>query len=103
MIKFRRQFLDKEKIKGFLNISRKAGYLIIGGETLEDYKKKLFLVLFDKSAGNTTLKIAEKIKNKGIKTIGIESLGELCAIPTCKIVGIKNKNISEIIESLINE
>ncbi|MBO5394379.1 MAG: hypothetical protein J6A28_00545 [Clostridia bacterium] len=95
--------MDREKIKGYLNISRKAGYLIIGGETLEDYKKKLFLVLFDNSAGLSTLKIVDKIKARGIHVVGIESLGDLCAIPTCKIVGIKNKNISEIIESLINE
>ena len=45
MRNFRRQFLEREKIKGYLNISRKAGYLIIGGETLDDYTKKLFLVL----------------------------------------------------------
>ncbi|MBQ8908895.1 MAG: hypothetical protein IJY90_01195 [Clostridia bacterium] len=95
--------MDKEKIKGYLNISRKAGYLIVGGETLDDYKKKLFLVLYDETAGNNTMKIATKLKDRGLKTIAVSNLGELCLISTCKIVGIKNKNISEIIESLINE
>lgn len=95
--------MEREKIKGYLNISRKAGYLIIGGETLEDYKKKLFLVLYDKDAGNTTLKIAAKIESRGIKTLATESLGDLCSIPNCKMLGIKNKNISEIIESLLSE
>lgn len=95
--------MEREKIKGYLNISRKAGYLIIGGETLEDYKKKLFLVLYDKTAANNTLKVVAKLQQRGIKTLEVELLGELCSLPTCKIVGIKNKNISEIIESLVNE
>ena len=95
--------MEKDKIKGYLNISRKAGYLIIGGETLEDYKKKLFLVLYDVNAGNNTLKIVDKLKLKGIDICGVYNLEELCTVSNCKIIGIKNKNISEIIKSLINE
>ena len=95
--------MEKDKIKGFLNISRKAGYLIIGGEKLENYKKKLFLVLYDIKAGNNTLKIVDKLKVKGIDIFGVDNLEELCTISNCKIIGIKNKNISEIIKSLINE
>ena len=95
--------MEKDKIKGFLNISRKAGYLIIGGEKLENYKKKLFLVLYDIKAGNNTLKIVDKLKVKGIDICGVDNLEELCTISNCKIIGIKNKNISEIIKSLINE
>ena len=95
--------MDREKIKGYLNISRKAGYLIIGGETLEDYKKKLYLIIYDKDCGMSTLKIANRLKSDGYTTVSVEGLGELLSLPKCKIVGIKNKNISEIIEKLINE
>ena len=95
--------MEIEKIKGYLNISRKAGYLIVGGETLEDYKKKLFLVLYDKTAAKNTLKVVAKIKERGIKVLEIENLSNLCSIDNCKIIGIKNKNISEIIEKIIVE
>ncbi|MBQ8792710.1 MAG: hypothetical protein IJZ62_03765 [Clostridia bacterium] len=78
--------MEKDKIKGYLNISRKAGYLIIGGETLEDYKKKLFLVLYDVNAGNNTLKIVDKLKLKGIDICGVYNLEELCTISNCKII-----------------
>ena len=95
--------MKREQIKGYLNISRKAGYLIIGGETLEDYKKKIFLALYDGLAANNTLKVVEKLKARGIKTIKVESLGNLVNIQNCKMVGIKNKNISEIIEKILND
>ena len=95
--------MEREKIKGYLNISRKAGYLIIGGETLEDYKKKLFLVLYDKTAANNTLKVVEKIKERGIKTIEVESLGDLISLPTCKIVGIKNKKSLKCLKRFYNK
>jgi len=103
MILSRRQFLESEKIKGYLNISRKAGYLIIGGETLANYKKKLYLILYDRNAGNNTIKIVAKLQEKNIKCYEIEGLSQLISIPNCKIFGIKNKNISEIIESLLNK
>ena len=95
--------MEKEKIKGYLNISRKAGYMIVGGETLENYSKKLYLVLYDKSAAKNTLKVVAKIKEKGIKVVEVENLAQLCSIENCKIIGIKNKNISDIIENIIVE
>ena len=95
--------MEKEKIKGYLNISRKAGYMIVGGEILENYSKKLYLVLYDKSAAKNTLKVVAKIKEKGIKVIEVENLAQLCSIENCKIIGIKNKNISDIIENIIVE
>ena len=95
--------MKEEKIKGYLNISRKAGYLIIGGEKLEDYNKKLYLVLYDTQAANNTLKVVRKIEEKGINAIAVDKLDELSSINNCKIIGIKNKDISEIVEKLIND
>lgn len=95
--------MNIDKIKGYLNIAKKAGYVIIGGEKLENYNKKLYLVIYDKSAQKNTLKIVEKIKDKDIKTIELENLETLININNCKIIGIKNKNLSDIIINLMNE
>ena len=95
--------MNIDKIKGYLNIAKKAGYVIIGGEKLENYNKKLYLVIYDKSAQKNTLKIVEKIKDKDIKIIELENLETLININNCKIIGIKNKNLSDIIINLMNE
>ena len=98
---WRRKSLEKDKLIGYLNICHKAGYLIIGGETLENYNKKLYLVIYDKNSQKNTIKIVEKLKNKQIPCVEVENLGEITKINNCKIVGIKNKNLSEIILGLI--
>ena len=92
--------MEKNKIEGYLNICHKAGYLIIGGENLESYSKKLYLVLFDKTSQKNTLKVVEKLKDK-VETIEVENLSQLSKVENCKIIGIKNKKISEILISLL--
>ena len=98
----RRKLLETNKVQGYLNLAQKAGYIIWGGETLKDYTKKLYLVLFDGQAQKNTQKIVLKIKERGIKTIEIENLGALVNKPNCKIIGIKNKSLSDQIELLLN-
>lgn len=93
--------MEKDKLVGYLNICQKAGYLIIGGETLENYNKKLYLVIYDKNAQKNTMKIVEKLKTRDIPVVEIENLEELTNKKNCKIVGIKNKDLSEIIKNLI--
>jgi len=95
--------LDLNKIKGYINISHKAGYLIIGSDLLKSYDKKLYLVIYDKSAMKNTLKVVEKIKEKNIPTIEVDDLDNLTSIKNCKIIGIKNKNLSSLIEKLFEE
>ncbi len=95
--------MDRTKVKGYLNIAHKAGYLIIGSDNLRGYDKKLYLVLVDSSAGKNSKKIASSFEEKGIKAIEIDNLDELSSIENCKIVGIKNKQLTEkIIEFLEN-
>ncbi len=93
--------MDINKLKGYINISHKAGYLIIGSDNLKSYNKKLYLVLYDKSAQKNTLKIVEKLKEKQIDIIVLENLEELTSIKNCKILGLKNKNLSELIKKLL--
>lgn len=93
--------MEIDKIKGYLNISHKAGYLIAGGEKLKDYNKKLYLVIYDKLAQKNTMKIVDKLKEKSIYVVEVGNLEELVSIKNCKIIGLKNKNLSEIILNLI--
>ncbi len=95
--------MNINKIKDYLNIANKAGYLIIGGEKLENYNKKLYLVLYSTTAQKNTLKLVERLKNKEIKVLQIDNLEELLSIKNCKLLGIKNKGISEIIVDLYNK
>lgn len=94
--------MDRLKIKGYINIAHKAGYLIFNGEKLDGYSKKLYLVLYDHDAGKNTLKIAERLK-ENYQVLPIDNLEELTSVKNCKIVGIKNKNLSEVIQKLIEE
>ena len=95
--------MNNDKLLGYINISHKAGYLIIGSEKLKGYNKKLYLAVYDKSAQKNTLKVVEELKTKNIKVIEVENLEALTKIKNCKIIGIKNKDLSEIIEALLNE
>ncbi len=92
--------MDINKIRGYLNISQKAGYIIWGGDNLKDYTKKLYLVLYNPNCQKSTIKIVEKIKQKDILVVPLENLGILLKRENCKIIGIKNKKMSDIIYSL---
>lgn len=93
--------MDKNKVKNYINIANKAGYLIIGSDKLDNYTQKLYLILLDKTAGKSSQKIANRFQEKGIEIKLVEDLSELCDIKTCKIVGIKNKELSiHILENL---
>lgn len=95
--------MEINKLKGYFNISHKAGYMIVGGEKLDGYTKKLFLVIYDNSAQKNTLKIIEKYKDKNIPIIAVDNLEGLVSIKNCKIIGLKNKNLSEIIYGLLKD
>lgn len=91
--------VDNQKIKGYISIAKKAGYAIIGSEKLENHKKKLYLLLVDREAGKNTIKVADAFGD--VEKITISSLAELVQIQNCKILGIKNKGISEQIIKIL--
>lgn len=93
--------MDKNKLNGYINISRKAGYLIVGSDNLKGYSKKLYLAIYDNSAQKNTMKVVEELKRKNIPVFAVDDLVEITGIKNCKIVGIKNKDLSEIIASLL--
>ena len=102
-MKLGRLFLDKNKLQGYLNIANKAGYGIIGGEKLYNYNKKLYLVIYDNTSEKNTLKVVEKIKQRNIPIFSIDNLQDIVSIKNCKIIGIKNKNLSDIMMQCISD
>ncbi len=90
------------KIQGLISIARKAGFVIIGKEKLATYTKKLYLLLIDKSAGNSLLREMKFLsENRDIPLLEIENLAELVSIENCKVIGLKNKALSESIEKCV--
>ena len=92
--------MDRNKAKDYLGIAAKAGYLIIGSDKLDSYKQKLYLILLDNTAGKSAIKIAERFKTQA-PVLQVEGLGQICGIATCKLLGIKNKGLAEIIEGCL--
>lgn len=92
--------MDKNKAKEYLSIAAKAGYLIIGSDKLKSYKQKLYLILLDEGAGKSSIKIAEKF-NEVAPILQVENLGSLCQISSCKVLGIKNKAMADIIANYL--
>lgn len=84
-----------EKVKNYLGLAKNAGYVIVGSDKLDNYSKKLYLILIDKNAGKNSLKIASKHENNSVNLRFVENLENLINIPHCKIIGIKNKGLSE--------
>ncbi len=85
--------------KGLISIARKAGYVIIGQENLSGYEKKLYLLVLDKSAGKSLEReMTFLATKKNIPLVRVEKLDEILKIDNCKVIGIRNKNLSEEIE-----
>ena len=84
-----------------MGLAQNAGYLIIGSDKLDGYDKKLYLILIDKNAGNSSLKVAKRQQARGVEVHFVDELELLINIKNCKIVGIKNKGISEQIKKFL--
>ena len=93
--------MQREKIKQLISISKKAGAVVIGGDNLLKQKIRISLLLIDKTASKSSLKILEKIicENK----ISVDDLQDLTNINNCKLIGITDKGLSEQILKKINE
>lgn len=92
-----------EKIKNYLGLARNGGYLVIGSDKLDGYDKKLFLILIDKTAGKSSQKIAQRHLQNNTEVLEVENLENLISIENCKIVGLKNKGLSDEIKKLVKE
>ena len=96
--------MNREKAKSYLGICRKAGYLIIGADTLKNYNKKMYLLLIDSNVSKNLQKVIDKFLEKNIPCLIVEKLNELVEIENCKIVGVKNNGLAvEITKNLRGE
>lgn len=92
------------KIKGLVNISNKAGYVIIGADNLKKYNKKLYLILYSNDSGKTIQKVITNKKtltNCEIIEIDAQEFSKIVSIDDCKIVGFKNLGLSKEIIKVI--
>lgn len=103
-IKSRVKFLNRAKIKDYLGICNKAGYLIIGADNLKKYSKKLYLLLVDELVSKNLQKVMNKFENTEVQTCLVSNLSELVEIENCKMVGIKNHGLAqEILKNIRGE
>ena len=90
------------KLNGLISIAKKAGFVVVGGENLIGYGKKLYLLLMDKNAGNSLRREMNFLaNNKKIPLQECENLADIVSIENCKAIGIKNKAMSENIEKCL--
>lgn len=92
------------KLKGLIGIANKAGYVIFGADNLKNYTKKLYLLVKAKETGNSITKIVNNLKNeRSVDFVEIENqkLCEITNSQNCKLIGIKNKGLSEEILKVI--
>ena len=91
-----------DKLGGLISIARKAGFCIIGQDKLKNYDKKLYIILISKTAGNSLEReMTFLAKEKNIPLLWMEELDNLTGINNCKVIGIKNKELSEQIAKII--
>ncbi len=92
--------MQNSKLAAYISIALKAGYVVQGSDALSDYDKKLYLVLLDSTAQKSSQKVFKKLTEKGVEGLIVNGLGEMND-KTYKIIGIKNKGISEEIKKQI--
>ena len=89
-------------LNGIINICRKAGYLIIGGENIKNNPHKMYLILIDKSSGNSLKReINYLLASRNIPFLEVEGLANMIGIENCKAEAIKNKALSDEILKMI--
>ncbi len=98
------QIQEINKIKGLVNISNKAGYLIIGADNLKKYNKKLYLILYSNDSGKSIQKV---VNNQKLQTncdtfeVETQDFSKIVSIENCKIIGLKNLGLSKEIIKVI--
>ena len=94
-----------DKIKGYIGIANRAGYVVWGADNLKNYTHKLYLAIYREDFGKTIQKTLNNI-NEDIPKIMLNEADFNYVVNTdnCKLLAIKNKGLSEqIIELLRGE
>ena len=91
------------QIKGYLNIAKKAGFVIVGQDNLKNYNKKLYLVLYTEPTKSISSAISSIKSTTVYQSICLEKrdFEMVTNLENCKIIALKNKAISDKIIELI--
>ncbi len=95
--------INLRRAKGYINIARRANYIIWGVDNLNEYTKKMYLVVYRQDYGKTIEKLLQRISNPDVKLIclAVEDFNFFAGTDKSKIFAIKNKGISEQIINLL--
>ena len=92
----------ESKLKGYLGIAQKAGYVVYGGDELKGYTKKLFVILHSETASQNLKDLLDKAAERlQIPNLEVKNLTELLSKDSCKAVGIKNNGIAQEIIKIV--
>lgn len=98
--------MANSKIGSFIGFAIKAKDIVFGLYSIENYKKKIHLLIVCESSKKNTIKNAVNFKNKFnaplITTKGI-LLEDVVFKKNCKIIAITNKNLADAILNNLNE
>ena len=90
------------KIKNYIGIADRAGYIIWGNDILDGYNHKLYLILYRSDFGKTIEKTLKRIKDDIPKIMmKVDDFNSVVMTDKSKIIGIKNNGIAKQIIALL--
>ena len=90
------------KIKNYIGIANRAGYIIWGNDILDGYNHKLYLILYRSDFGKTIEKTLKRINDDIPKIMmSVEDFNAIVMTDKSKIIGIKNNGIANQIIGLL--
>lgn len=92
--------MERSKVESYLGFCLRAGKVVFGVDGIEKQKKGVFLLIVDKSVGESSFKKMQKAREKLSCPLILaeeEKLGAMLYKPAVKAVAIKDKNLAEAI------
>ena len=98
--------MQNSKIKSYLGFAKKSNEIIYGIDNLEQYNKKISLVVYSNEISERSLKVLNNLViNKKWKMVKLKNLklDDLLYTKNCKVIGIKNENLGNAILKQVDE
>ena len=92
--------MQNSKIQSYLGFAKKSNDIIYGIDNLKEYNKKMPLVIYSDEISERSLKVLNNlVEEKKWKMIKLKNLklDDLLFTQNCKVIGIKNENLSKAI------
>ena len=87
-----------DKVKSYLGFCIKKGSMVVGYNDLETVRKRIYLVICDKTLGENTFKKVVKLVEKfGCPLLVSQEEVANYVYRDCKILGIKDKNLANAV------